>query len=277
METLPFREPKPGIPVVLPAAGLGSRMLPASGGKPKELLRAGGSTLIGLAVREALLSGLKDISLIISPSKEALRDEAMLVLARMEKEAGFSASLKFLYQDPPLGLGKALADYCSENPGESFAVLLPDNVWFSGPPPLAQMRDAHLLSGKSLLGLIRVDGGSAPFFENVGLVKTMRIDGRLHRIEKLGGKGKGSLDLGGESSILRGFPRLILNQDFMRYYTALRPSLEAGKEVDDVPILQEMAAQGRLLGYHLEGMGYDAGSIRGYRKVLELFENRDDL
>jgi UTP--glucose-1-phosphate uridylyltransferase len=273
MEILRAGESKSGIPVVLPAAGLGTRMLPVTGGRPKELLRVGGTTLIGLAVEEALLSGLGDITLIIRPSKEALLDEAMEVLENMVEITALSPRLSYFYQGHPPGLGAALAEFSEKNQGRSFAVILPDNAWFSGPPPLAQMRDAHLLTGMSILGLIQVDRRSAPFFGNVGLVKSVKIDGKLHRIEKLGGKGKGSLDLGGRSSALRGFPRLILNSDFLSYYRTMEPYFESAMEVDDVPILQEMALRDRLMGYQLEGTGFDAGSPKGYRKVLELFES----
>ena len=110
---------------VIPAAGRGTRFLPVTRAVPKEMLPVGRRPMIQYAVDEAMTFGIGDIYIVISPDKEIIRAYFSSLGSRYREK------LHYLVQEKPRGLGDALLlarPYIE--PGEPFAVLLPDNVIF---------------------------------------------------------------------------------------------------------------------------------------------------
>jgi len=153
---------------VIPAAGLGTRLLPATKAVPKELLPIINIPTIQYIVKEAIDSGIKDVLLVVSKGKEALikhfaRDlkleKALLAkkknsLYKLVNEAGTMCKIHIVYQDEQLGLGHAIYQAKKFAAGEPIAVLLGDDVVVSkGKTALAQCIDAYNKTGYSIVGV----------------------------------------------------------------------------------------------------------------------------
>jgi len=155
---------------VLPAAGLGTRFLPATKSQPKEMLPIVDKPAIQYVVEEAVLAGLTDVLVITGRGKRAIEDhfdrnfelEHYLdqsgrdeLLAEM-REINELADFHYIRQRDPLGLGHAVS-VASEHVGqESFAVLLGDDIMVDDATLLTRMLDVHARYGGSVLALLEV-------------------------------------------------------------------------------------------------------------------------
>jgi len=155
---------------VLPAAGLGTRFLPATKSQPKEMLPIVDKPAIQYVVEEAVLAGLTDVLVITGRGKRAIEDhfdrnfelehyleqsgrDALLAEMRMINEL---ADFHYIRQRDPLGLGHAVS-VASEHVGqESFAVLLGDDIMVDDATLLKRMLDVHARYGGSVLALLEV-------------------------------------------------------------------------------------------------------------------------
>jgi UTP--glucose-1-phosphate uridylyltransferase len=155
---------------VLPAAGLGTRFLPATKSQPKEMLPIVDKPAIQYVVEEAVLAGLTDVLVITGRGKRAIEDhfdrnfelehyleasgrEALLAEMREINEL---ADFHYIRQRDPLGLGHAVS-VASEHVGqESFAVLLGDDIMVDDATLLKRMLDVHARYGGSVLALLEV-------------------------------------------------------------------------------------------------------------------------
>jgi len=163
----------PSAPVtkaVIPAAGLGTRFLPASKAQPKEMIPVVDKPAIQYVVEEAVLAGLTDVLVITGRGKRAIEDhfdrnfelEHYLdqsgrdeLLAEM-REINELADFHYIRQRDPLGLGHAVS-VASEHVGqESFAVLLGDDIMVDDATLLTRMLDVHARYGGSVLALLEV-------------------------------------------------------------------------------------------------------------------------
>ena len=155
---------------VLPAAGLGTRFLPATKSQPKEMLPIVDKPAIQYVVEEAVLAGLTDVLVITGRGKRAIEDHfdrnfelehyldqsgRVAMLAEM-REINELADFHYIRQRDPLGLGHAVS-VASEHVGqESFAVLLGDDIMVDDATLLMRMLDVHARYGGSVLALLEV-------------------------------------------------------------------------------------------------------------------------
>lgn len=148
--------------VVIPAAGLGTRSLPASKAVPKEVLPVVDKPLIQYAIEEALSAGIERVVLVLSPGKDAVvshfcrkeilnhhlrrsgKSEALDSLSASELPDG---ALITVFQQEPMGLGHAIGCARSVVGDEPFAVMLPDDLILSDIPVMKQMVDAYAAAG----------------------------------------------------------------------------------------------------------------------------------
>lgn len=240
---------------IIPAAGLGTRMAELTQGSPKEMLPIGGKPMIHYSVQEALRAGIHEILIVLNKEKKELEDYL--------HTQGLDTSLTFIYQPEPCGLADAVYR-CKDNlQGQPFAVLLPDALFFSDIPAIAQVGHAFEKYGKNCIGCITVTDVTARLFGNCGRIEQhASLDETVIEIAGLQGKEPGEFSTLGESEVLRTFPRYVYSPDIFEYIDRLRSEME--RELDDVPVLQQMAREGELLGVVLEGEGYDVGNPRGY-------------
>ena len=144
---------------VIPAGGRGSRVRGAAGGVPKEMIPVGGRPMIAYCIEEAILAGIREICVILSPDKECVREYLDVHFAGGSKAQGSDAlgGCKFHYavQSEPTGLANALAlarDFVGNAP---FAYMLPDEVFLGSVPAILQVAQVAVQIGRHTLGLQR--------------------------------------------------------------------------------------------------------------------------
>jgi UTP--glucose-1-phosphate uridylyltransferase len=154
---------------VIPAAGLGTRILPASKAIPKELLALVDRPMIQYVVEEAAGAGIEQIVIVTSPDKQPLVDhfspapelEALLQrkgktdLLQAVRETTTIAEVRFVTQDEPLGLGHAVSRARDAVGNEPFAVLLPDELFF-GPQLVRALADRYDGLGASVIAVMEM-------------------------------------------------------------------------------------------------------------------------
>lgn len=263
---------------LIPAAGRGTRFHPLSRAVPKELLPVGGLPMIHFAVEEAAEAGFEEIVVIIAPGKEIIRNyfEASADSGGMEKgeewavegvdgearlaELQKKVHITFIEQPEPNGLGDAILSCRSLIGGSPFAVVLPDNVWW-GRYPLVALKEAFVRRPAHLVGLMRLEGKHAGLFGNNGGVELERLGSERYRVVRVQEKGSGTFPLEPDSSAIRYFARHIYMPDALDRLETIE-SYPSG-ELDDVPLLQQLAGEGLLEGVFVEGRGLDVGNIQG--------------
>ncbi|MFE2562122.1 UTP--glucose-1-phosphate uridylyltransferase [Streptomyces sp. NPDC059352] len=163
---------------VIPAAGIGSRLLPLSRALPKEMLPIGDMPVIEHTVRELAASGITEILIVVSGRKalvqqhfapdaglEAeLRASGREELARRVAEVHGLARISFAYQDGPYGNGTPVLNAAARWPGETFVVLWPDDLFLGPTPRTLQLLDAHRATGAPVIALQPIDRDDAPMY-----------------------------------------------------------------------------------------------------------------
>ncbi len=255
--------------VVLPAAGLGTRFLPATKAAPKEMLPIVDRPVIQYVVEEAIASGLADFVIVTGRGKRAIEDhfdasaelEAALRAAGKEKlleEVQRVSELgRFAYvrQKRPRGLGDAVlcaADWVGEEP---FAVMLADELILHEPPALAQLLHVHeITGGASVIGLARVPKeeigryGVAAVKQENGL---LRITGLVEKPAP--GEAPSDLAVIGRYVLA---PRVFA-------LLAKTPPGRAG-EVQLTDALDQLAREEPVYGVLVEGERFDVGTPEGF-------------
>jgi UTP--glucose-1-phosphate uridylyltransferase len=179
---------------VIPAAGLGTRFLPATKELPKELLPVLDRPVIQWAVEEAVASGADEIVLVLAEGKEALAAhlrpdpplERLLEergkLAELEavRHAGNLCKVTVVRQASPRGLGDAVLCAAEAVGDRTFLCMLPDDLSVAQPPVLRQLWDAHEELGTAILALMRVAGDE---ISRYGCAEIAESRGKLHRVK----------------------------------------------------------------------------------------------
>src|SRR6267154_67357 len=166
---------------VLPAAGLGTRFLPATKAQPKEMLPVVDKPLIQYVVEEAVASGVKNIVMVTGRGKSAIEDhfDVSYELEQLLEQRGKQDLLKqvhavagmidmiYVRQKQALGLGHAILVAREAVGGEPFAVMLGDDIIDSETPCLKQMIDVYNEYGQSVIAIQEVDG---PAISSYGVI-----------------------------------------------------------------------------------------------------------
>jgi UTP--glucose-1-phosphate uridylyltransferase len=180
---------------VIPAAGLGTRMLPATKSQPKEMLPVVDKPAIQYVVEEAAAAGIEDVLVVISRGKESLQDhfdrtteleealEGKGKTAELEAVRRISdlAQVHFVRQHEPLGLGHAVGVARNHVGDEPFAVLLPDDI-IEHPTGLQAMIAAHEERQASVIALVEV---TLQQIASLGAVDPEQVDERLYRVRRI--------------------------------------------------------------------------------------------
>jgi len=272
---------------VIPAAGFGTRFLPATKAQPKEMLPVIDKPLIQYGVEEAVSSGIKNIGVVLSRGKEAIQDhfdespELESFLEQKKKHdflkeiQDISRLAEFCYirQKQALGLGHAILtaeEYIGQDP---FAVLLPDDIFDCSVPCTRQLLKVHEKYGATVIVLGKVDKEGT---NKYGVVKPSQVEERIFKIEDLAekpGPEKAFSDLG----ILG---RYIFTPEIFDAIKQTPPDHRGEIQITDAIrlLLEKMPVYGLLF----EGKRYDAGDKTGFiQATLELAlkrpEFKDDL
>jgi UTP--glucose-1-phosphate uridylyltransferase len=273
---------------VFPAAGLGTRFLPATKAQPKEMLPLVDKPIIQYGVEEALAAGCDQIIIITGRGKTAIEDhfDVSYELEKMLEERGKTELLSivrqisdmihvaYVRQKEAMGLGHAVLMARELVGNEPFAVLLADDVIDAQKPCLRQMMDVFEESQCSIIATQEVNG---PAISSYGVLDAQKIegkfDGRAFNVRSLVEKPKQEE----APSNLAIIGRYILTPTI--FETLERTPLGAGGELQLTDGLRGLLNAGeKIYGYTFEGKRHDAGDKLGFLKAtVEFALKRPDL
>ena len=259
---------------VLPAAGFGTRFLPATKAIPKEMIPLVDRPIIQYAVEEAVASGIEQIIIVIASGRSAVEehfdsapgleswleergDIEMLRVVRRISEIG---PIAFVHQKEQLGLGHAVLMAKELVGDEPFAVLLSDDVMLNpgGKPVTEQLIEQYHAHRGSMIALQRVPREDV---DRYGIVVPLHQEGRLVEIDDL--VEKPSVD--DAPSDLGVLGRYILSpRIFDKLETTQRG---AGGEIQLTDAIRALSAEQPVFGYQFEGVRHDAGTRLGWLKA----------
>ena len=254
---------------VIPAAGLGTRFLPAVKAIPKELLPIVDKPTIQYIVEEAVDSGIEQVILITAHGKGAIEDhfdisfELEEILKRQKKEdllrvvqeVSSMARMIAIRQKEPKGLGHAVLCAREAVGDESFAVMLGDDIVDSDPPCLAQMVEVFRKMHGGVIALQRVPETETHLY---GIISGEKVDERTYRITGLVEKPAPEQ----APSNLAVIGRYLLPPEIFPILEHTLPG--KGGEIQLTDGLQALANSMPLYGYEFTGDRYDAGDKVGY-------------
>jgi UTP--glucose-1-phosphate uridylyltransferase len=260
---------------VVPAAGLGTRLRPMKEGTPKEMLPVGGRPMIYYTVREAALSGLQHIYIVVNKQKPSLRsylesgqfEDDLLGVEKGNKV--FVPHITFIDQPTPLGSGEAIYRIKGMIEEEPFALMMPDFVLFGSSPALSQMMPSYERFEQDIVGVVSIGKTEAKGFGNVGIFQPTPWEKDIVVVRHVSKKVKDPLVLEEGETIHKTIGRCILGPHFFSYLEKVRP-LQG--EWDDAPAFRVMCEERKVIGKVLKGKGFDVGNPMGYRAANEKFE-----
>ena len=262
--------------VIIPAAGIGSRMESLTQGLPKEMLPIGGRPMISYAIQEVLLSGLEEVYIIINSRKDTLRrylesEDVMRDLREGNSQNVPPLYLAFIEQPTSAGSGDAIyraRDLIGDDP---FALMMPDFIFFGDTPAFGQLIPLYERLGYDVVGLLLLRREETAGFGNVGIIQGGESEPGIVSVRSLSGKVPGTLIIKEDEHILKAVPRWILGPHFFSYLEKIK-----GKgEWDDTPALQLLCKEREVRGTVLESRGFDVGNPVGY-EAAEAFASHLD-
>jgi UTP--glucose-1-phosphate uridylyltransferase len=269
---------------VIPAAGLGTRFLPASKAVPKEMLPIVDKPVIQYIVEGAVESGIEEVVLITASAKRAIEDhfdrffeleyrlEAAAkhdLLAEVRRPAEL-ARYVMVRQGAPLGNGHAVLLAKDVVGNEPFAMLWGDDVVLGSPPFVAQLIAAYERTGGSVVGVMAVPPEEAVKYGVIEVAE--RIDDRLVRASRIVEKPPRDQ----VPSNLAAVAGYVLTPDVFGYLE--QTGAGQGGEIWLADGVQKIAAQGRLYALEFQGRRYDAGNkLEFLQATIDLALARPDL
>ncbi|HEY3085249.1 MAG TPA: UTP--glucose-1-phosphate uridylyltransferase GalU [Candidatus Dormibacteraeota bacterium] len=261
---------------IFPAAGLGTRFLPATKAQPKEMLPLVDKPTIQYGVEEAIASGIEQVIMVTGGGKRAIVDhfDRSLELEHYLEQRGKSDLLRilaevdalsnqvditYIQQKEPLGLGHAVwtARRLVEN--EACAVLLADDVILcEDQPVLKQLIDAHRKTGATVLAVRRFPRSEIGRY---GVVVTDGSSGRIHEVTDMVEKP----EPGTEPSDLAILGRYVLAPAVFAELDRAEPG--AGKEIQLTDAIKRLLGRHPVVALEFEGDYYDTGTVSGYLRA----------
>jgi UTP--glucose-1-phosphate uridylyltransferase len=268
---------------VIPAAGLGTRFLPATKAQPKEMIPIVDKPTIQYIVEEAIHSGIEDIIIITGRSKGSIEDHFDMSyelektleekqhydLLKIAQDVSNIANIHFIRQKEPKGLGHAVLVAKKFIGDEPFAVMLGDDVVISKTPCLKQLMDTYEKYKASILGVQKVDWKEVSKY---GIVDGPGVGERIYQIKKM--IEKPNQDVAPSNIAILG--RYIITPRIFHYLENQTPG--AGGEIQLTDALEKLAQEEAMYAYDFKGKRYDVGNKMGFLSAtVEFALRRDDL
>lgn len=269
---------------IIPAAGLGTRFLPATKSQPKEMLPVVDKPTIQYIVEEAVESGIEDILIVIGRYKSVIEDHfdrSVELEMELEKKGKYDmleqiqdiagmANIQFVRQKTALGLGHAV--YCAKNfiGNEPFAVMLGDDIVDSPEYPcLKQMMDLYEREQCSILGVKEV---ALQDIHKYGVVDGDKVAEGLYTVRSLVEKPRAEA----APSNVAIMGRYIITPAIFDILEKTAPG--AGNEIQLTDALKTLATKEKMLAYAFKGRRHDVGDKLGFlQATVEFALQRDDL
>ncbi|MBT2661726.1 UTP--glucose-1-phosphate uridylyltransferase GalU [Bacillus sp. ISL-45] len=265
---------------IIPAAGLGTRFLPATKAMPKEMLPIVDKPTIQYIVEEAVASGIEDIIIVTGKGKRAIEDhfdfspelemnleqKGKLDLLEKVRYPSNLANIHYIRQKEPKGLGHAV--WCARHfiGDEPFAVLLGDDVVQSETPCLGQLMEQYDKTRSTIIGVQPVEMGET---HRYGIIDGAELEDRRYVVETLVEKPAP----GTAPSNLAIMGRYILTPEIFMFLDQMETG--AGGEIQLTDAIQKLNQIQRVFAYNFEGKRYDVGEKIGFVKTTIEFALKD--
>ena len=268
---------------IIPAAGLGTRFLPATKAQPKEMLPIVDKPTLQYIIEEAVASGIEEILIITGRNKKSIEDhfdKSVELELELEARGKFDllaevrrisemVNIHYIRQKEPKGLGHAI--YCAKSfiGNEPFAVLLGDDIVYSEKPCLKQMIEKYEEYKTTILGVQEV---AAEDTDKYGIIEGKEIEERIYKVKGL--VEKPASDSAPSNIAILG--RYIINPAIFELLEKTEPG--KGGEIQLTDALKELAQKEAMYAYVFEGKRYDVGDKQGFlQATVEFALGRDDL
>lgn len=268
---------------IIPAAGLGTRFLPATKAQPKEMLPIVDKPTIQYIVEEAINSGIEDIIIVTGRNKRAIEDhfdksyelETELIkknnhdLLNLVQDITNLVDIHYIRQKEPRGLGHAI--YCAKSfiGNEPFAVLLGDDIVDSKVPCLKQMIDIYNEYQTTIVGVQKVDPSDVSKY---GIISATQILDRIYKVNDLVEKP----DAKTAPSNIAILGRYIISPNIFDHLHALSP--DGSGEIQLTDGLKSLMSKEEIFAYDFIGKRYDVGKKLGFLEAtIEFALKREDL
>lgn len=266
---------------IIPAAGLGTRFLPATKAMPKEMLPILDKPTIQYIVEEAVAAGIEDIIIVTGKHKRAIEDhfdnqkELEMILDEKGKRdllnkvqhSSNLANMFYVRQKEQKGLGHAIWSAKQFIGNEPFAVLLGDDIVQSETPAIKQLMNQYDETGKSIIGVQQVNENET---HRYGIVDPAETNNRLFSVNKFVEKPKEGM----APSNLAIMGRYVLTPEIFDYLG--KHEIGAGGEIQLTDAIENLNANDCVYAYDFEGERYDVGEKTGFVKTTIQFALKDD-
>ena len=254
---------------IIPAAGLGTRFLPATKSQPKEMLPIVDKPTLQYIIEEAIESGIEEILIVTGRSKKSIEDhfdrsveleleleqKGKTEMLEMVQDISNMVNIHYIRQKEPKGLGHAV--HCAKSfiGNEPFAVLLGDDIVDAETPCLKQMIDAYDEYKTSILGVQEVAKENV---DKYGILDVKYIEDRVYKVKDM--VEKPSVEDAPSNIAILG--RYIITPEIFN----ILETQEAGKggEIQLTDALQTLATKEAIYAYNFEGRRYDVGDKLGF-------------
>lgn len=265
---------------IIPAAGLGTRFLPATKAMPKEMLPIVDKPTIQYIIEEAVEAGIEDIIIVTGKSKRAIEDhfdyspelernleeKGKTELLEKVKKASNLADIHYIRQKEPKGLGHAV--WCARNfiGDEPFAVLLGDDIVQAETPGLRQLMDEYEKTLSSIIGVQQVPEEET---HRYGIIDPLTSEGRRYQVKNFVEKPP----KGTAPSNLAILGRYVFTPEIFMYLE--EQQVGAGGEIQLTDAIQKLNEIQRVFAYDFEGKRYDVGEKLGFITTTLEFAMQD--
>ena len=261
---------------IIPAAGLGTRFLPATKAQPKEMLPIVDKPTLQYIIEEAIASGIEEILIITGRNKKSIEDhfdksiELELELEKsgktemldMVRHISDMINIQYIRQKEPRGLGHAILCAKSFIGDEPFAVILGDDIVDSKTPCLKQLIDIYYEYNTTIIGVQKIDKKDV---NKYGIIQGKYIDENIHLIKDLVEKP----DIETAPSNIAILGRYILKPDIFR----ILENQKTGKnnEIQLTDALKTLCESQAMYAFEFEGKRYDVGEKFGFLQATVEF------
>lgn len=266
---------------VIPAAGLGTRFLPATKAQPKEMLPIVDKPTIQHIIEEAVASGIEEILIITGRNKRAiedhfdksveleqqLRDTGKKDMLKMVEDISNMAEIYYIRQKEPKGLGHAISCARTFVGDEPFAVMLGDDVVYSQKPCLKQLIECYNEYKTTILGVQQV---AREDVYKYGIVDGKYIEDNVYKVKGLVEKPK--VEEAPSNIAILG--RYIITPKIFEMLSTIKPG--KGGEIQLTDALRELASKEAIYAYNFEGRRYDVGDKLGFLQATIEFALRKE-
>lgn len=265
---------------IIPAAGLGTRFLPATKAMPKEMLPIVDKPTIQYIVEEAIESGIEDIIIVTGKGKRSIEDhfdhaleleqnlieKGKIELLEKVRHSSKMADIHYIRQKEPKGLGHAV--FCARKfiGDEPFAVLLGDDIVQAEKPCLAQLMERYEETTASIIGVQQVPGNQT---HRYGIIDPLNNFNNLYGVKNFVEKPA----QGTAPSNLAIMGRYILTPEIFNYLE--KQETGAGGEIQLTDAIQQLNKFQRVFAYDFEGTRYDVGEKLGFIMTTIEFALKD--